>query len=81
MGIKHGSFGDDSNMPILRWWKNRRTKEELLTEYNDRAEWGMLYFIGPSNVHHESGAAILFWQRFVSTGTLRSSVDSGFGKS
>lgn len=32
----------------LKIWKVRRESEQMLTEYQDRAEWGTLYFAAPS---------------------------------
>ena len=32
----------------LKIWKVKRETEQLLTEYNDQAEWGTLYFTAPS---------------------------------
>jgi hypothetical protein len=32
----------------LKTWKVKRETEELFTEIRDRAEWGTLYFTGPS---------------------------------
>lgn len=71
-------FGDDVDMPRLKQWKVRRTNEELLTEYQDRAEWGTLHFIGPPDAQHESGADTLLRQHFARTGTLQNAVDHGF---
>jgi hypothetical protein len=67
-------------MPRLKRWKIKRTEEELLTEYQDRAEWGTLHFVGPPDVQHESGADSLLRQRFARTGTLQNAVDHGFRK-
>lgn len=32
----------------LKTWKVKRKTEQLLTEHEDRAEWGTLHFTGPS---------------------------------
>ena len=32
----------------LKTWRVKRQTEQLLTEYNDRAEWGTLHFTAPS---------------------------------
>lgn len=62
----------------LKTWKVKRQQEALFTEIRDRAEWGTLYFTGPSDVHHESGTSALLRQHFSQTGTLRNVNDNGF---
>ena len=32
----------------MKTWKVKRETEQLLTEFNDRAEWGTLHFSAPS---------------------------------
>ena len=34
--------------PSLQRWQIRRENEALLSEINDRAEWGILHFTGPA---------------------------------
>lgn len=62
----------------LKTWRVKRRQEALFTEIRDRAEWGTLYFTGPSDVHHESGTSALLRQHFSRTGTLRNVNDNGF---
>lgn len=62
----------------LKTWKVRRENEELFTEKRDRAEWGTLYFTGPSDVTHESGTSALLRQRFAKTGVLQNQIDEHF---
>jgi hypothetical protein len=64
----------------LKQWKIQRTDQELFTEFNDRAEWGSLYFLAPPDVQYESGADSLVRQQFARTGTLQNAVDHGFRK-
>ncbi|KAI9889278.1 MAG: hypothetical protein M1814_005653 [Vezdaea aestivalis] len=64
--------------PLLKTWSWRRTTEQILTEYNDRAEWGTLYFSGPADVFHESGTSALLRQKFARTGVLQDVVDDKF---
>ncbi|MCJ1315623.1 hypothetical protein MMC15_000943 [Xylographa vitiligo] len=59
----------------LKTWMVRRETEQLLTERDDRAEWGTLHFSAPSDVHHEAGTSALLRQRFSRTGTLQNVVD------
>lgn len=66
--------------PSLKTWKVRRQTEQLLTEWQDRAEWGTLHFSGPPDVQHESGTSALLRQRFSRTGTLQNVVDESFRK-
>lgn len=78
--FENNLFGDDANIPRLKRWKVKRTEEELFTEHSDRAEWGILHFVGPPDVEHESGADTLLRQHFARTGTLQNIVDHGFRK-
>lgn len=64
--------------PGLKTWKVKKRVEQLLTEDNDRGEWGTLHFIGPPDVQHEAGTSALLRQRFSRTGTLENTVDSNF---
>jgi hypothetical protein len=32
----------------MKTWRVRKQEEALFTEWGDRAEWGTLYFSGPS---------------------------------
>jgi hypothetical protein len=63
---------------LLKTWKVRRSNEELLTEFNDRSEWGTLHFSGPAHVHHQAGTSGVLRQHFSETGTLRNETDSSF---
>jgi len=62
----------------LKTWKVKKRVEQLLTEDNDRGEWGTLHFIGPPDVQHEAGTSALLRQKFSRTGTLENTVDSNF---
>lgn len=62
----------------LKTWKVRRETEQMLTEYQDRAEWGTLYFTAPSDVRHESGTSALLRQAFSKTGTLQNEMDDTY---
>jgi hypothetical protein len=67
-----------SSEKSLKTWKIKRTTEQLLTEYADRAEWGTLHFTGPADVYHQAGTSALLRQRFSKTGTLQNIVDGKF---
>lgn len=62
----------------LKTWKVKRREEQILTEWNDRAEWGTLHFTGPADAQHESGTSGLLRHRFSKSGTLENAVDSDF---
>ncbi|QDS74035.1 hypothetical protein FKW77_009079 [Venturia effusa] len=62
----------------LKTWSVQRRDQLLFTEWWDRAEWGTLYFSGPSDVQHECGTSALLRQRFSRTGTLQNQVDRSF---
>lgn len=73
---KTGAATDDATP--LKTWKVQRTNEELLTEFNDRAEWGTLHFSGPADVHHQAGTSAILRQQFSEKGTLKNEMDSSF---
>ena len=62
----------------LKSWRVKRRTEQLFTEYQDRAEWGTLYFSAPSDVDHESGVSAELRQGFAYAGTLRNKVDGKY---
>lgn len=68
--VKHG----DSSQPI-KTWKVARKTEQLLTEFNDHAEWGTLHFSGPADIHHQCGTSALLRQHFAEKGLLKNAVD------
>ncbi|PGH34665.1 hypothetical protein GX50_02453 [[Emmonsia] crescens] len=68
----------DDGGPRLNRWQVRRETEQLLTEHNDRAEWGSLYFIAPEGVRYESGTSAMLRQRFARTETLQNVNDGAF---
>jgi Domain of unknown function (DUF4965)/Domain of unknown function (DUF5127) len=69
---------ESDTQPLLKTWRVKRATEQILTEYNDRAEWGTLHFSAPSDVRHESGTSAALRQRFSRTGTLQNVVDDHF---
>lgn len=68
----------DSDATPLKTWKVRRSNEELLTEFNDRSEWGTLHFSGPADVHHQAGTSAVLRQHFSEKGTLKNEIDTSF---
>jgi Domain of unknown function (DUF1793)/Domain of unknown function (DUF4965)/Domain of unknown function (DUF5127) len=70
--------GHGSEVPALKTWKIRKSKEADFTEINDRAEWGTVHFTGPADVHYESGNSALLRRQFSRTGTLKDVVDYGY---
>lgn len=62
----------------LKSWKVKRKTEQLFTEWADRAEWGTLYFTGPSDATHECGVSGPLRQRFSKTSQLNNTMDQGF---
>lgn len=44
--LEEGEVADDAEK--LKTWTVKRRDELLFTEYQDRAEWGTLYFTGPA---------------------------------
>ncbi|KAJ5092801.1 hypothetical protein N7456_008662 [Penicillium angulare] len=64
--------------PSLQRWQIMRENEALLSEINDRAEWGTLHFTGPTNAQYESGEAGNVRRKFASAGTLGNENDKDF---
>lgn len=64
----------------LKTWRIKRRTEQLLTEFDDRAEWGTLFFSGPQDVQHESGVSRVVRQHFSAKGQLRDANDDNFRK-
>ncbi|KAK2743636.1 hypothetical protein FQN57_004745 [Myotisia sp. PD_48] len=62
----------------LHRWQVRRQPEMLFTEFSDRAEWGSLHFIAPSDVRYESGISGELRTRFARTGVLQNLNDEIF---
>jgi len=73
---KSNSDGGDS--PTIKTWKVSRRTQQLLTEFADRAEWGVLHFSAPADVYHQAGTSAALRQHFAETGSLRNEIDRGF---
>jgi len=73
---KSGAGKEDATP--LKTWKVRRSNEELLTEFNDRSEWGTLHFSGPADVHHQAGTSAILRQHFSEKGSLNNEIDTSF---
>jgi len=74
------SSAQENNETSLKTWKITRIIEQILTETEDRAEWGTLHFLGPPDVQHGSGPAGALRQQFARMGTLQNTVDRSFRK-
>jgi hypothetical protein len=75
---KNAPQGHKDEEPVMKTWSFRKQTQQLLTEYQDRGEWGTLYFSGPADIRHESGASAQLRQRFSRSGTLQDRNDGGF---
>jgi hypothetical protein len=62
----------------IKTWKVRRSSEQLLTEFADRAEWGTLHFSAPVDVNHQAGVSRALRQHFSEKGSLNNEVDGSF---
>ncbi|KAB5547320.1 hypothetical protein GE09DRAFT_1224328 [Coniochaeta sp. 2T2.1] len=62
----------------LKTWRVQRSNEELLTEFNDRSEWGTLHFSGPGDVRHQAGTSGVLRQHFAGKGRLENEMDNSF---
>lgn len=64
----------------IKSWRVQRRTQQLLTEWDDRAEWGTLFFSAPEDVQHEAGTSAILRKHFSSKGALRNAVDGNFRK-
>ncbi|KAK7749859.1 hypothetical protein SLS53_000440 [Cytospora paraplurivora] len=64
----------------LKTWRIQRRTQQLLTEFDDRAEWGTLLFSAPQDVQHESGVSSSIRQQFSAKGQLSDTNDDKFRK-
>ncbi|KAK4464822.1 hypothetical protein QBC42DRAFT_262900 [Cladorrhinum samala] len=62
----------------IKTWRVTRASEQLLTEFNDRAEWGTLHYSAPVDVYHQSGTSGHIRQHFAEKGSLKNEVDRSF---
>jgi Domain of unknown function (DUF4965)/Domain of unknown function (DUF5127) len=67
-----------SGVDSIKTWKVKKQSEALFTEWADRAEWGTLYFSGPSDVEHECGTSSILRNRFSHKGGLQNAVDKDY---
>ncbi|KAH8652454.1 hypothetical protein BX600DRAFT_386882 [Xylariales sp. PMI_506] len=65
-----------SHNALTKSWKISRLHEQLLTEINDQAEWGTLYFTGPADVEHQGGEIVSVLQQFAKHNRLTNDIDS-----
>lgn len=77
---KHDTSSQDHAGDPLKSWKLTRQTEQLLSEHEDRAEWGTIHFTAPASVSHRAGDAALLRQYFAQHGTLNNEVDKRFRK-
>src|ERR1700761_7653153 len=68
-GLDHTALRDTTSG--FKTWRGKRAVEQLFTEFQDRAEWGSLYFSAPSGVSHEAGVSARLRQHFAKHGTLQ----------
>lgn len=72
--------GESKGPSSIKTWKINRRTQQLLTEFDDRAEWGTLFFSAPEDVHHESGVSAVLRKHFSARGELRNANDDKFRK-
>ena len=69
---------DNDDETSLSTFRVKREHELLFTEHQDRAEWGELYFTGPSDVSFEAGTSGDLRTHFAKTGSLKNKIDDKF---
>lgn len=60
----------------IKSWKISRQHQQLLTERDDQAEWGTLYFSGPADAQHQAGEIQSLHQQFAKYGNLTYNIES-----
>ncbi|CAJ2507973.1 Uu.00g091590.m01.CDS01 [Anthostomella pinea] len=65
----------EASAPRLKTWSIARREEQLLTEFEDHAEWGNVHFSAPHDVEHQSGEAQRIRRLFAESGSLDNQVD------
>ncbi|KEY65779.1 hypothetical protein S7711_11302 [Stachybotrys chartarum IBT 7711] len=70
--------GRDHSKASTKTWTVLRKTEQLLTETNDRAEWGTLRFTGPKHARHQCGTSAVLRRQFAEHGQLLDEVDGDF---
>ncbi|KAI0016730.1 DUF1793-domain-containing protein [Xylariomycetidae sp. FL0641] len=71
------SSGATSGIPI-KTWSIYRSQPQLLSEFQDHAEWGAVHVSAPADVEHESGESRRVRRRFAQYGSLRNKVDESY---
>lgn len=72
----HEPKASEKSGNLVKSWKISRQHQQLLTERDDQAEWGTLYFSGPSDVQHQAGEIRSLHQQFAKYGNLTYSTES-----
>lgn len=60
----------------IKSWKISRLHQQLLTEHDDQAEWGTLYFSGPADAEHQAGEIHSVCRQFAKHGHLSNASES-----
>jgi len=68
--------GDTSQ--AIKTWKVARKSEQLLTEFNDHAEWGTLHFSAPADIQHQCGTSAILRHHFAEKGLLKNDIDKKY---
>jgi hypothetical protein len=71
---KSGVSGDSKDS--IKSWKISRHTQQLLTEFDEQAEWGTLYFSAPADVQHQCGEAVSLTRQFAKHGALTNKIDT-----
>ncbi|KAI1864916.1 uncharacterized protein JN550_008736 [Neoarthrinium moseri] len=74
--LEKPEVSERSGFTPLKIWKISRQYQQHLTEFDDQAEWGTLYFTAPADVEHQSGEIYSVYRQFAKHGNLTNEVDS-----
>ncbi|KAI0472179.1 DUF1793-domain-containing protein [Xylariaceae sp. FL0804] len=76
--FQHTGLKTSETDNILKRWSITRRQQQLLTEFQDHAEWGTVHFSAPVGVAHQSGEIRRVIRRFAEHGSLDNAVDDAY---
>ncbi|KAH6655328.1 hypothetical protein BKA67DRAFT_560316 [Truncatella angustata] len=72
----HEPKNSNKSETAIKSWRISRAQQQLLTEHDDQAEWGTLYFSGPADIDHQAGEIRSVTRQFARHGHLNNDTES-----
>ncbi|KAH9910050.1 DUF1793-domain-containing protein [Xylariomycetidae sp. FL2044] len=76
--LSHIDSSEGSSKTPIKTWSVKRRHEQLLTEFEDHAEWGTIHVSAPADVQHQSGESRYIRRQFAKHGSLQDTVDDSY---